>query len=139
MNYALHQALSVVLEEGLEKCHARHARNGRALMSGLEALGFRPFAQEGRRLPMLHSVWIPEGVEDQKVRRLLLEAYNIEIGGGLGQLAGKIWRIGLMGESSRREHVTSFLSALESILFTEGRSKEIGAGLEGAAKAYAEG
>ena len=137
MNYALHQALAVVLEEGLEKCHSRHAVNGRALMAGLVALGFRPFAQEGRRLPMLASVWIPEGLEDQKLRRLLLDDYNIEIGGGLGQVAGKIWRIGLMGESSRRENVTAFLSALESLLFAAGRLKRIGAGLEAAAGAYA--
>jgi alanine-glyoxylate transaminase/serine-glyoxylate transaminase/serine-pyruvate transaminase len=139
MNYALHQALSVVLEEGLEERRARHARNSRALMGGLEALGFRPFAREGKRLPTLNSVWIPEGLEDQKVRRTLLDDYNIEIGGGLGQVAGRIWRIGLMGESSRREHVTAFLSALESILFASGRSRRIGAGLEAAAKSYAEG
>lgn len=138
MNYALHQALALVLEEGLKARHERHRLQSRALMSGLLALGFRPFAQEGHRLPMLNSVWIPEGMEDAPTRRALLAEFNIEIGGGLGQLAGKIWRIGLMGESSTRENVTGFLSALESILYASGKRKEIGAGLEAAARVYAE-
>jgi alanine-glyoxylate transaminase/serine-glyoxylate transaminase/serine-pyruvate transaminase len=136
MNYALHQALALVLEEGLENRQARHRLHGRALAAGLEALGFEPFAQEGHRLPMLLSVSVPAGVEDAKVRGLLLEEYGIEIGGGLGPLTGKIWRIGLMGESSRRENVVMFLAALESIL--HGRGADNGAGLEAAARAYAE-
>ena len=138
MNYALHQALAVVLEEGLENRFERHRLHSRALVSGLQALGFRLYAQEGHRLPMLNAVWIPEGIDDAKTRRQLLDSYNIEIGGGLGQVAGKIWRIGLMGESCTRENVTAFLSALESILYSQGARKEIGAGLEGAAKVYSE-
>lgn len=136
MNYALHQALAVTLEEGLQCRYERHRLHSRALVSGLEALGFRLFAQEGNRLPMLNAVWIPDGIDDARTRRALLDRYNIEIGGGLGQVAGKIWRIGLMGESSTRENVTAFLSALESLLYSEGVRKEIGAGLEAAAKVY---
>ncbi|HVR75444.1 MAG TPA: alanine--glyoxylate aminotransferase family protein [Planctomycetota bacterium] len=136
MNYALHQALAVALEEGLAPRYERHRQNSAALMAGLEALGFLPFAREGRRLSMLNAVRLPEGVEDARVRRALLEEYNIEIGGGLGAIAGKVWRIGLMGESSSRENVTAFLSALESILFSMGARKEIGPGLEAAAGVY---
>ena len=137
MNYALYQALALVIEEGLENRQARHRLHGRALADGLEALGFEPFAQEGHRLPMLLSFTVPAGVVDAEVRRLLLEEYGIEIGGGLGPLAGKVWRIGLMGESSRRENVVLFLAALESILFAQGVTKEIGAGLEAASRVYA--
>jgi len=139
MNYAFHQALAVVLEEGLAARFERHRKCSQALVAGLEALGFRLFAQEGHRLPMLNSVWIPEGIDDVKTRRALLEQFNIEIGGGLGQVAGKIWRIGLMGESCTRENVTAFLSALESLLYAGGQRKEIGAGLEAAARVFSGG
>ena len=136
MNYALHQALAVVLEEGLEARFARHRRHSAALVAGLEALGFRLFASEGHRLPMLNAVWIPEGVDDAGTRRQLLDRFGIEIGAGLGEVAGKIWRIGLMGESCRRENVSAFLAALESLLFEAGVRPEIGAGLEAAARSY---
>ena len=85
---------------------------------------------------MLNSVWIPDGVDDAGTRRRLLEAYNIEIGAGLGELAGKIWRIGLMGETSKRENVLAFLCALEEILYRSGRRDAIGAGLEAASNVY---
>jgi len=137
MNYALHQALAVTLEEGLDARFERHRRNSRALVSGLEALGFRLFAQDGHRLPMLIAVWIPEGVDDAATRRALLEHYNIEIGGGLGQVAGKIWRIGLMGESCKIENVNALLTAIETILYNGGIRTRIGAGLEAAAKVFA--
>jgi alanine-glyoxylate transaminase/serine-glyoxylate transaminase/serine-pyruvate transaminase len=133
MNYALHEALALVEEEGLVARHQRHRDNSRVLVAGLEALGFRLFAQEGRRLPMLNAVWIPDGVDDAKFRRALLEDHNIEVGGGLGEVAGKIWRIGLMGESSRREHVIRFLGALEELLHRCGVTTEVGAGLAAAA------
>ena len=137
MNYALHQALAVVLEEGLEPRYARHQKNSDALVAGLDALDFKLFAQEGHRLPTLNAVWLPEGVEDAPIRRTLLERYNTEIGAGLGAVAGKIWRIGLMGESSSRENVTMFLAALEDLLYEAGKTKRIGAGLEAASKVYA--
>ncbi len=140
MNYALHEALALVLEEGLEARFRRHLANSRALVAGLEALGFRMFAEEGHRLPTLNSVWIPEdlreAIPEAQLRRRLLEEFNLEIGGGLGTVAGKIWRIGLMGESSRRENVLFFLTALESLLLSAGWRDGIGAGLDAAVKAY---
>ena len=133
MNYALHEALCLVHEEGLEARWERHRRNSSALVAGLEALGFRLFAQEGHRLPMLNAVWIPEGVDDAGFRKALLDDYDIEIGGGLGEVAGKIWRIGLMGETSSRENITTFLGALETLLQAAGRLESPGAGLDAAA------
>jgi len=138
MNYALHQALSLVLEEGLEARFERHRRNSRALVAGLRALGFELYAQEGHRLPMLNSVWIPSGIDDASTRRTLLDRYGIEIGAGLGEVAGKIWRIGLMGASSTRQNVIAFLAALEQILYENGKIQEIGAGLEAASTAYSQ-
>jgi alanine-glyoxylate transaminase/serine-glyoxylate transaminase/serine-pyruvate transaminase len=142
MNFALHEALVLALEEGLPARFRRHRLHSRALVAGLEALGFRLFAQEGHRLPMLNAVWVPERLQavipEAQVRRRLLLDYNLEIGGGLGAVAGKIWRIGLMGESSRRENVVYFLSALESILLSVGAQSEIGSGLAAAEAVYRE-
>ena len=100
MLYALHAGLGVLLAEGLEASWARHAQVGGRLQSALPELGFRLFAEE-RRLPQLTSVWLPEGVDDAKVRGELLRRFDIEVGGGLGALAGKGWRIGLMGHGAR--------------------------------------
>lgn len=136
MNYALYQALALAIEEGLPARVERHFSNSNALVAGLEALGFRLFAGEGHRLPMLNAVWIPEGVDDAATRRQLLEKFNIEIGGGLGDVAGRIWRIGLMGESSRRENVFQFMGALESCLYESGQIQSMGAGLEAVAAVY---
>jgi alanine-glyoxylate transaminase/serine-glyoxylate transaminase/serine-pyruvate transaminase len=116
MNYALHQALALVLEEGLEARFERHRRNSRALIAGLEALGCRPFAQEGHRLPMLNSVLLPQGIDELAIRKRLLSEYDIEIGGGLGELAGSVWRVGLMGESCRSESVLTLLGALDDLI-----------------------
>jgi alanine-glyoxylate transaminase/serine-glyoxylate transaminase/serine-pyruvate transaminase len=121
-----------VHEEGLEARWDRHRRNSAALVAGLEALGFRLFAQEGRRLPMLNAVWIPEGVDDAGFRKALLDDHDIEIGGGLGEVAGKIWRIGLMGETSSRENIMTFLGALEALLQGAGLLESPGAGLDAA-------
>lgn len=132
MNYALHEALCLVHEEGLEARWERHRLNSAALVAGLEALGFRLFAQQGHRLPMLNAVWIPEGVDDAGFRKALLEDYGIEIGGGLGEVAGKIWRIGLMGETSSRENIRTFLGALEALLEESGCLESPGAGLAAA-------
>ena len=132
MNYALHEALCLVHEEGLEARWERHRRNSAALVAGLEALGFSLFAQQGHRLPMLNAVWIPEGVDDAGFRKALLEDYDIEIGGGLGEVAGKILRIGLMGETSSPENIRTFLGALEALLEESGRLDSPGAGLAAA-------
>lgn len=112
MNYALYEALRIVLEEGLEERYARHRRNHEALVAGLEALGLTMAVAPGQRLWMLNSVRIPTGVDDAAVRRELLEQDRIEVGGGLGPLKGQTWRIGLMGESSTAANVTRVLDAL---------------------------
>lgn len=132
MVYALHEALRLIKDEGLEETFKRHELNGRALQTGLEAMGLKLFAQEGHRLPMLTSVRVPEGVEDAKVRKLLLDRYGIEIGGGLGPIKGQIWRVGLMGYSSQRSNVLQFLSALGSILREAGADIDAGQGIQAA-------
>lgn len=137
MNYALREALRLVCEEGLEARYRRHERNHRALAAGLAALGMGLAAQDGHRLWMLNSVTIPDGVDDRSVRRQLLETYGIEIGAGLGAFAGKMWRIGLMGESSTQANVELVLDALESVLATHGHACPRGAGVAAAHAVYA--
>ncbi len=112
--FALREALRLVLEEGLENRFNRHQENHLLLKSGLEELGFSFLVKEGFRLPMLNSVLLPEGIDEAAIRSTLLNKYNIEVGGGLGALAGKIWRVGLMGESSNINHVNMLLSALKA-------------------------
>ncbi|MEW6542218.1 MAG: alanine--glyoxylate aminotransferase family protein [Nitrospirota bacterium] len=136
MLYGLREALRLVLEEGLEARFARHRLNSAALMAGLAALGLAPFAQEGHRLPSLNCVALPPSVEDAPVRAELLRDYGIEIGGGLGPLQGKVWRIGLMGESSAKSHVLTLLSALEGIFHRRGWLSRPGTALEAAARVY---
>jgi alanine-glyoxylate transaminase/serine-glyoxylate transaminase/serine-pyruvate transaminase len=137
MNYALREALRLVQEEGLEARFQRHQQNHLALAAGLAAMGLSLAAQAGHRLWTLNSVTIPAGVDDAAVRRQLLEHYNIEIGAGLGPLRGKVWRIGLMGESSTRSNVLLVLSALEQILQKQGYRCAPGAGLSAAQAVYA--
>ncbi len=129
MNYALAEALHLVQEEGLEARWRRHQRHHEALRDGLSAMGLPLAAQEGRRLWMLNSVTIPSGIDDAEVRKRLLADYNIEIGGGLGPLKGKVWRIGLMGESSTPANVLLLLTALERILRDLGKDMPDGAGV----------
>jgi alanine-glyoxylate transaminase/serine-glyoxylate transaminase/serine-pyruvate transaminase len=112
MIYAIHEALRMVFEEGLEARFARHHANHRALIAGLAVLDIHPTVAESERLWMLNSVAVPDGVDDRDIRGRLLGRHGIEIGGGLGPLAGKIWRIGLMGESSRIENVRRLLACL---------------------------
>jgi alanine-glyoxylate transaminase/serine-glyoxylate transaminase/serine-pyruvate transaminase len=114
--YALHEALLMVHEEGLENAWARHRHNHEALKAGLEAMGLRFLVDEADRLPQLNSVIIPEGVDDAAVRSRLLNEHHLEIGAGLGDLAGRVWRIGLMGHGSRIENVTHCLAALDAVL-----------------------
>jgi alanine-glyoxylate transaminase/serine-glyoxylate transaminase/serine-pyruvate transaminase len=113
---SLHAGLGAVLDEGLAEAQIRHAQCGHLLQYGLEALGLKLFAAEGYRLPELTTVWIPEGVDDAKVRGTLLERYGIEIGGGVGAYAGKMWRIGCMGHTARVANVTLLLVALAESL-----------------------
>ncbi len=137
MNYALREALRIVAEEGLPARFARHKKNHEALAAGLGALGLGLAAEEGRRLPMLNAVTVPDGVDEGRVRGRLLSEHGIEIGGGLGPMKGRVWRIGLMGESSRRAHVLAILAALEDALRAEGRRVTPGAALAAAQSAYA--
>ena len=133
MVYALHEALALVLDEGLEHRWARHERNGRALQAGLEAMGLVLHADAGYRLPVLTTVRIPDGVNDAEVRGALLNRNSIEIGGGLGDLRAKVWRIGLMGESSTPGNVLLVLNSLGKILREQGFSADIRAAVETAA------
>jgi alanine-glyoxylate transaminase/serine-glyoxylate transaminase/serine-pyruvate transaminase len=137
MIYGLREALRIIAEEGLEARFARHQVNHKALVAGVEAMGLSMLVPEKERLPMLNAVRIPEGADDLKVRKTLLGEFGIEIGGGLGDLAGKIWRVGLMGHASRPRNVFLFLSALETVLKGQGVKVNAGA-LEAASRVYAE-
>lgn len=114
--YALHEALVLLKQEGLENAWARHHEQHLALKAGLETMGISFVVDEASRLPQLNTVVIPEGVDDAAVRSELLNGYNLEIGAGLGALAGKVWRIGLMGYAARKENVTLCLAALKAQL-----------------------
>ena len=122
MNYALREALRIVCDEGLEARWRRHELNHRALVAGVEAMGLEMNVAPEHRLWSLNAVCVPEGVDDARVRGRLLNDSNIEIGGGLGPLKGKIWRIGLMGSGSSRENVLLVLEALNRALNAEGFS-----------------
>ncbi|NNJ92053.1 MAG: alanine--glyoxylate aminotransferase family protein [Gammaproteobacteria bacterium] len=114
--YGLHESLVMLKNEGLENAWKRHADNHDALKAGLEAMGLSFVVKPDERLPQLNSVTIPDGVDDATVRSRLLNEFNLEIGAGLGALAGKVWRIGLMGFSSRAENILLCVSALEAVL-----------------------
>jgi alanine-glyoxylate transaminase/serine-glyoxylate transaminase/serine-pyruvate transaminase len=114
--YGLHESLVMISEEGLENSWARHKTNHEELKTGLEAMGINFLVDEADRLPQLNSVFIPEGADDAAVRSILLNDYNLEIGAGLGAYAGKVWRIGLMGHSSRKENIALCLTALKDAL-----------------------
>jgi len=116
MNYALHEALRLVLEEGLEARWARHEANHNLLREGLDKLGLGITSQEGNQLWQLNAINVPEGVDEAAVRGSLLSEHNIEVGAGLGPLAGKVWRVGLMGHSSSPENVAKFIDAIEPSL-----------------------
>jgi alanine-glyoxylate transaminase/serine-glyoxylate transaminase/serine-pyruvate transaminase len=118
--FALREALAGVEEEGLQARHARHHANHLALVSGLEGLGLDLLPPRGERLWTLNAVRVPADIDEALVRRQLLEQFNIEIGAGLGPLAGRIWRVGLMGSGSATENVTLFLNALERTLAAAG-------------------
>ena len=135
----LREALRIVLEEGLDARAARHSRNAQALRKGLEALGLELVVAEEHSLDQITPVWIPEGVDDLEVRQILLRRYKTEIGRGLGDFAGKVWRIGLMGESSRAHNVLAFLSAMEEILPGVGYEVAQGAGVAAASRSLAMG
>jgi len=135
--YGLHESLVMLAEEGLEAAWARHRRNHLALLAGLQALGLELLVEEKSRLPQLNAVVVPEGISEPQVRADMLNIHGIEIGAGLGDLAGKIFRIGLMGTSSTPENVKACLKALESVLAAQGRKIEAGVSVQAAEDAYA--
>ena len=114
--YALHEGLRIALDEGLENRWNRHLENAQLLWDGLEAMGMQMLVPREQRIPSLTTVKVPDGVDELDIRKHLLGRYNIEIAGGLGELAGKVWRVGLMGYSSRRENVLLLLAALDTLL-----------------------
>lgn len=116
MVYSIHEALRIVHEEGLKARFDRHQKNHEILREGLESVGFEFVVAPEYRLPMLNAVKIPQGYDDAIIRGRLLNDYNIEIGAGLGDFAGKVWRIGLMGESCTQNHISKLLSALKEIM-----------------------
>ena len=135
--YALHEALLILREEGLENAWARHRHMHRALVAGIEAMGLRLLVDEPYRLPQLNAVLVPEGVDEALVRKRLLDSQGLEIGAGLGALAGKIWRIGLMGYGANPQNVLKCLDALGTLLSELGAPIHAGAALP-AAKAVLE-
>ena len=135
--YALREALRIVLEEGLEARWARHMKNHLAMKAGLAALGIRTLAAEGHQLPQLNAISIPAGADDALTRKQLLNDLGLEIGGGLGEFKGKVWRIGLMGYNSRPGVVLQFLAALELCLGGQGSKVAPGAGVAAANRVYA--
>ena len=120
MIYALREALTLIHEEGLDNGFARHALNYSAFKAGIDAMGLSFFVEEPYRAPMINPILAPEGVDEAKLRGRLLKDYGIEVGGGLGDLKGKAFRVGLMGQCSHKDHVLLFLGTLEQALLAEG-------------------
>ncbi|MEK7214804.1 MAG: alanine--glyoxylate aminotransferase family protein [Chloroflexota bacterium] len=138
MIYALYEGLAIIVEEGLDVRYQRHTTNARALHAGLEAMGLQLLVKPELRLPSLTTVRIPEGVDDAKVRGALLNQHNIEIGGSVGALAGKCWRIGLMGYGSTPQNVLGLLSSLNVVLNQQGFRADGPAALAAAARVFGE-
>jgi alanine-glyoxylate transaminase/serine-glyoxylate transaminase/serine-pyruvate transaminase len=132
LNYALLEALLLIEEEGLKNRFARHLKNHRALVAGVEAMGLKMLVKPEYRLPTLNTIRVPDGVDEAKVRSYLLQTFNLEIGAGLGALKGQVWRVGLMGYSSSAENVLFFLSAISRALAVQGSKTDLPAGLEAA-------
>jgi aspartate aminotransferase-like enzyme len=139
MVFGLHEALRAVQTEGLEQRFARHRLHGAAMHAGIEALGLRLFGPESpeHRLPMLNPVLVPDGIDDLRVRQMLLQDFGIEIGAAFGPLQGKVWRIGTLGYSATRQNVLLCLTALETVLRREGWPSAHGAGVDAALACYA--
>lgn len=136
MIYGLNEALRIITEEGLENRWQRHKRNAEALWDGLEALGVKLLVDKEYRLPSLTSIIVPEGVDEVAVRKELMSQYAIEIGSGLGELKGKILRVGLMGSGSNKENVVFFLAAFGTVLRKQGFAADIGGALEAVEKRF---
>lgn len=135
--YALHESLTILKEEGLENSWSRHQLNHQALAAGLETLGINLIVDPNARLPQLNAASVPDGIDEALVRTQLLNDFNLEIGAGLGQLAGKVWRIGLMGFSANPSNVRLCLTALASALSTQGRTCDASKAIAAANAVYA--
>ncbi len=138
MLYGLREALRLIEEEGLSARYKRHQINSNALLAGLEVLGLVPLPPAGRRLPMLNCVMLPAQIPEADIRERLLSQYGIDIGGGLGPLKGKVWRIGLMGESSTEANVLTLLNALEALFLEGGWLSTPGVALQAASRVYSQ-
>ena len=134
--YALHESLVILEEEGLEDSWKRHRLNHLALVAGLESLGLGFVVEEASRLPQLNAVSFPQQIDDAAVRRALLTEYGLEIGAGLGALAGKVWRIGLMGYASNRKNVNLCVSALGNVLNAQGHRCDVSQAIAEAERVY---
>jgi alanine-glyoxylate transaminase/serine-glyoxylate transaminase/serine-pyruvate transaminase len=130
LNYGLLEALLLIHEEGLKNRFARHLKNHKALVAGVEALGLEMLVEPEHRLPTLNTVVIPDGVDDIKLRRYLLEKFKLDIGGGFGRLQGKVWRVGLMGYSSSADNVLFLIPAISRALALQGYQTNLAAGLD---------
>lgn len=135
--YSLHEALVMLKEEGLENAWARHQRNHKALKAGLETLSLQYLVEEAYRLPQMNAVYVRPGLDEKEVRRRLLAEFNLEIGAGLGDLSGKIWRLGIMGYSCKMENVMLALCALEALFADMGADIELGKAEAAAYHVYA--
>ena len=135
--YAFHESLVILHEEGLENSWARHDKNHQALKAGFEAMGLNFFVDEAYRLPQLNAVTIPEGVDETALRNTLLNRFNLEIGAGLGPMAGKIWRVGLMGHASSETNVLFCLGAMDAVLTDMGANINSGKAVNAAMAVYA--
>lgn len=134
--FALHEALLLLREEGIENAWARHTRHYLALKAGFEAMGLQFLVKEEDRLPQMSAILVPEGVNEAAVRRTLLSEFNLEIGAGLGPLAGKVWRFGLMGYTAQSANVMLCLSALGSVLSSQGLPIKVGEAEAAAHQSY---
>ncbi|MNI69431.1 Purine catabolism protein PucG [compost metagenome] len=136
MLYALREGLRLVLEEGLKERHARHVRHEQALVAGLTAMGLKLYGDPESKLTVVTCVLIPEGVDGESVRAMLLERFGIEIASSFGPLKGLIWRIGTMGFSCRENNVLRLLGALEAVLLRHGYAVPCGLGVQAALDVY---
>jgi (S)-ureidoglycine---glyoxylate transaminase len=136
MLYAAHECARILLEEGLQKSFARHARASQALVAGLSAMGLELYGDQAHKMPNVTGVYIPQGVDGEAVRRALLEQHNIEIGTSFGPLRGRIWRIGTMGYNARAEAVEQTLRALETVLSQQKHKVPRGAAVDAALSVY---
>jgi (S)-ureidoglycine-glyoxylate aminotransferase len=132
MVYCAHECARIFLEEGRTSAYKRHDTAGKAMLAGLEAIGLRIFGDKQNKMPNIVAAWVPEGINDVKVRSGMLKNFSVEIASSFGQLNGRIWRFGTMGYNARKDTVLMTLSALETILHAEGYTFTRGAGIDSA-------